>query len=474
MNYPKKTKIICTIGPSSNSLEMLTTLIANGMDVARLNFSHGDYDFFKTLVNNIRIASKLANREIAVLQDLQGPKIRTGKVENGAVELKEGQSFTITTDDLEIGNNKIVSTSYKNLPKELKVNSTLLIDDGYLIFKVKNITKNDVECIVIKGGKLKDKKGIIAPGISFSAPAISEKDLEDLKFGLSLGIDLVALSFVSSSRDILELKTTQKIFGRQVPIIAKIERPEAIKNIDEIIDESDGIMIARGDLGLEFPVEDVPLLQKNIITKCNAKSKPVITATQMLESMISNLRPTRAEATDVANAVIDGSDALMLSGETSVGTYPKEALNTMFNIIKKTEDNIYNIPYGDKLFTNLKNDLNESLAHASTVIAEQMNASAIITIATDINLIKDISKFRPRIPIIGLSNNLELIRQMNLIWGVIPTYINKLDSFDDFYKFFLNNKEKFNYIANESYIVFVSGYNNLTFDNMIKVNQIIF
>jgi len=334
MIYPRKTKTVCTIGPASDGVEILKLLIEKGMDVARLNFSHGSYEQHKKTVENIRTASELVGREVGILQDLQGPKIRTEKVENGAVNLIEGSDFTITTRQIDYGNSEIVSTSYKNLPNDLKPNDIILIDDGYLIIKVIRINGQDILCKVVKGGLLKDRKGIIAPAVTFSAPALSDKDIEDLKFGLSIGVDMVALSFVCSGRDIVELRTTMKIFGRQLPVIAKIERPEAIRNIDNIIEETDVIMIARGDLGLEFPVEDVPLLQKELIIKCNKKGIPVITATQMLESMINSPRPTRAEASDVANAVYDGSDALMLSGETSVGKYPLDALDNMINIIK--------------------------------------------------------------------------------------------------------------------------------------------
>jgi len=257
-----------------------------------------------------------------------------------------------------------------------------------------------------------------------------------------------------------------------VPIIAKIERPEAIKNIDEIINESDGIMIARGDLGLEYPVEDVPLLQKELIRKCNAAGTPVITATQMLESMINSPRPTRAEASDVSNAVFDGSDVLMLSGETSVGTYPVDALNNMINIILKTENQIYNIPYGDRLYTNLKTDISDAISHASTVIAEQINASAIAAITSSSNTVRNIARFRPRIPIVGITNDRSIMRRLNLFWGTIPICLETITKFDDFYNYFISNKDKFQFIDENSFIVFVSGLNNPVSENLIKVYQL--
>jgi len=469
MIYPRKTKTVCTIGPASDGVEILKLLIEKGMDVARLNFSHGSYDQHKKTVENIRTASELVGREVGILQDLQGPKIRTEKVENGAVNLIEGSDFTITTRQIDYGNSEIVSTSYKNLPNDLKPNDIILIDDGYLIIKVIRINGQDILCKVVKGGLLKDRKGIIAPAVTFSAPALSDKDIEDLKFGLSIGVDMVALSFVCSGRDIVELRTTMKIFGRQLPVIAKIERPEAIRNIDNIIEETDVIMIARGDLGLEFPVEDVPLLQKELIIKCNKKGIPVITATQMLESMINSPRPTRAEASDVANAVYDGSDALMLSGETSVGKYPLDALDNMINIIKKVEDSIYNKPFGDRLYNHLDSSIMDAIAHASTVIGEQIDASAIAILSSTNIALKKVAKYRPRIPILGITNNVELMRRMNLIWGVTPILIEEENAFQNVFNYLSKNKGKIDFINEGDNIVFVSGLNNPVNENMIKV-----
>ncbi|HRP02704.1 MAG TPA: pyruvate kinase [Candidatus Kapabacteria bacterium] len=469
MIYPRKTKIICTIGPATESIENLRLLVSKGMNIARLNFSHGSYEKHKQTVANLRQVCDECNSYVAILQDLQGPKIRTEKVENGAVNLEEGQDFIITTREIELGNSQIVSTSYLNLPNDLKANDTILIDDGYLIVKVEKIEGTDIFCKVIKGGILKDRKGLIAPNVVFSAPALSDKDIEDLKFGLSIGVDMVALSFVSSGRDIVELKTTMKIFGRSVPIVAKIERPEAIKNIDSIMEECDAMMIARGDLGLEYPVEDVPLLQKDLINKCNTKGMPVITATQMLESMINNPRPTRAEASDVANAVFDSSDALMLSGETSVGKYPIIALENMTNIIKKVEDKIYNIPFGDRLYQNLDNNTMDAIAHAATAIAEQINASAIVVLSNIDNAIKKVAKYRPRIPLLGITNNIELLRRMSIIWGVQPILIEGENSFQNVFDYLSKNKNIIPNIGSGDNIVFVSGLNNPFNENTIKV-----
>ena len=472
MNIPRKTKIICTIGPASNQLDNLIKLINAGMDVARLNFSHGKHEVHQETVENIRKASGITGKEIAIMQDLQGPKIRTEIVENNAVELIDGQEFVITTNEIPIGNSKIVQTSYKELPNEVKPGCQILVDDGYLILEVLRINLNDIICKVIKGGILKNRKGIIAPGVSFSAPPLSEKDIEDLQFGLSLGIDYVALSFVKNARDIIELKTSMRLFKRSVPVIAKIERPEAIANLDEILNETDAVMVARGDLGLEFPAEQVPVLQKDIIKKCNQKGITVITATQMLESMINNPRPTRAEASDVANAVYDGTDCVMLSGETSVGTYPVESVENMVRIVKTVEDKIYNIPFGDRLYTNLESNISDSLAHASCAMAEQLNARAIAALTSSSNTARSIAKFRPRIPVIGITDDINIARRMTMIWGIIPMFIEKIETIIE-----ITEKLKENAILktlenSNNYVVFVSGFNNAISENVIKVIKI--
>jgi pyruvate kinase len=470
---PRKTKIICTIGPASENIEMLSLLINAGMDIARLNFSHGSHDEHLQIIGNIRKACELSGRQVAIMQDLQGPKIRTEFVENGGVKLENHQEFIITTDDIVIGNSKIVSTSYKDLTKDVKAGCTLLLDDGYLILKVNKVTENNIYTTVLKGGILKNRKGIIAPGVSFTAPSISDKDLDDLKFGLNAGVDVVALSFVRSVRDIYELKTAMKIFGRQVPIVAKIERPEAISCIEEIIEEVDAIMVARGDLGLEVPPEEVPLLQKQIIKKCNFHGKPVITATQMLESMIQNPRPSRAEASDVANAVIDGTDCVMLSGETSVGAYPIESVNYMARIVKTIEDDYYTKEHGHKFFNHLENDVSDALGHASCNIADQIDAAAIVTLTTSTFTAKNIAKYRPRIPIIGLTDDIHIHRRLNFVWGVtsvlIPNNSDLISNFEQIGEFL----KTVSFINSGDNIVFVAGLHkgNVANQNVVKVYQ---
>jgi pyruvate kinase len=430
-SLPRKTKILCTIGPATSGVENLVRLIYSGMDAARLNFSHGSHEVHAQVIRDIREAGKISKRHIPILLDLQGPKIRTDLVENGEVMLEDGQEFRITVDPIAIGNNKIVYTPYKNLIREVSPRNTILVDDGYIILVVEYVEGREIVTKVVKGGKLKNKKGIIVPGVFLSAPSISEKDIEDLRFGLEQGVDAVALSFVRSARDILELKAAMKIFGREVPIVAKIERLEAVEDIDEIIEECTGIMVARGDLGLEMPAEKLPLTQKHIIDRCNHFGKPVITATQMLESMITNPRPTRAEASDVANAVLDGSDVVMLSGETSVGAYPFEAAGYMSRIIQDIETK-YNFNNNKYQGSDDSEHLNDAIAKAACLVAERINAAAIVTLSDSTQAAKNIAAFRPKVPIVALSEQEEIARRLSFIWGVVPFLVDHpINSFSD-------------------------------------------
>lgn len=468
---PRKTKIICTIGPATESVEMLVKLIQKGMDVARLNFSHGSHESHAALISNIRKASEIAGKQVAILQDLQGPKIRIENVVNGSVTINDGDELIITTEEIEIGTSEMVSTTYKDLPKDLKPGNMLLLDDGYLILQVARIAGQRIYAKIIKGGELKSRKGIIAPGVSFSAPSMSEKDLEDLRFGLSQGIDVVALSFVRNVRDIIELKTTMRIFGRPVPIIAKIERPEALKTINEILLEVDAIMVARGDLGLELAPEEVPLIQKDLIKRSNYYGKPVITATQMLESMINNPRPTRAEASDIANAVLDGTDCVMLSAETGTGRYPLEAVDYMYRIIKTIEDKY---PASDFIRRHTKHeesDISDAIGKAACQLAEQVNASAIVTLTNSTLTAKKIAKYRPKVPIIAVTHSDHVHRRLNFVWGVTSLFIEQESDFVanfDLLKPHLLNCE---FIQPGNLIVFVSGLAEESFgnDNMVKL-----
>ncbi len=342
MNFGKKTKIVCTIGPATSSVEKLTALVNAGMNVMRLNFSHGDFSEHQERVDNLRIVMKNTNKNIAIIQDLGGPKIRIGEFENGFINLKKGHKFILTTDPV-IGNENIVHINYPLLPKEIKVGGYVLLHDGKKKLQVTEIEGNNVITKVIIGGEIKSKRGVNLPGAYLSISSITEKDKKDLEFGLKNKVDYFALSFIRRPSDILELREILKRNNSNAGIIAKIETPEALENIDEIIRLSDGVMIARGDLGIEIPAEDVPMVQKMLIQKCNNIGKLVITATQMLESMIKSPVPTRAEVSDIANAIIDGTDAIMLSEETTLGDYPVESVEMMTRIALRVERDVYTV-----------------------------------------------------------------------------------------------------------------------------------
>ncbi len=428
-----KAKIVCTLGPSSYSVEMLVQLLNAGIDVVRLNFSHGTHADHLNTLRNVQEATKQTGEAITVLMDLQGPKIRIGDLAVPFIELVPGKQFTITTDPIK-GNAERVSTTYASLTKDLHSGDMILLDDGKLRVRVLNIQNNDVACEVVVGGTLSAHKGINLPGVTVSAPSLTGKDLLDLEFGLTQDIDYVALSFVQTADDIRELRKVivQRIDpGRFLPIIAKIERPSAIDNIDAIIAEADGIMIARGDLGVELPPEDVPMLQKMIIKKCNEVGKPVIVATQMLESMINSPTPTRAEASDVANAVVDGVDAVMLSGETSVGRYPLEAVQIMDRIVCKVEsEQLGSLRILDRSLGNVESRL-DALGRSACVLAEQMKAAAIVVVTRSGETARVISRYRPRPRIVAITDRPKILRRLNLVWGVQCILIERLDEDSD-------------------------------------------
>jgi pyruvate kinase len=444
------------------------------MDAARLNFSHGTHGEHKQTIEDIRKASEMTGREVAILQDLQGPKIRTGKVENDEVKLTDGQRFIITVDDIDVGNSERVATSYKPLVNEVKPGNTILLDDGYIILHVEEVNTPDIITKVVKGGKLKNNKGIITPGVASTAPTLSDKDISDLKFGLKAGVDAVALSFVRSERDVIELKTTMKIFGRGVPVIAKIERYEGYTDIEDIISESDGIMVARGDLGLEMPAERVPILQKEIIKRCNYHGKPVIVATQMLESMINNPRPTRAEASDVANAVLDGTDCVMLSGETSVGRYPFDAVDYMERIIGIVEEKFSRENQQFKIPEKSIENISDALGKASCVISDQINAAGIVSLTMSGYTAANIAKYRPRIPIIALTDTVETMRHLSFVWGVHPKLVDGMDTPEDIFTQLSDIVVDMDFISMGDNLVFVAGLsaNKVMPQNMIKVHEV--
>ena len=429
-----KTKILATIGPASNNHEMITSLANAGADIFRLNFSHGTHDIHKEVIQIIREINKVSGLHLGILQDLQGPKIRVGEVENNGVEILPGKPLTITNEPL-IGNSELVSTVYQNLPNDVNSGDRILIDDGNLELIVNDTNGREVNCTVVHGGILKSRKGINLPNTKVSAPSLTEKDLIDLEFGLAQDVDWIALSFVRSAEDIIDLRERIKAAGKDCKIVAKIEKPEALENIDAIIEATDAIMVARGDLGVEVPQEIVPLWQKRMVEKCKLACKPVIIATQMMESMISNPRPTRAETNDVANAVMDGADAVMLSAETASGKYPVNAVKAMTSIISYLEDNaqiynnLYKIPETDETF------LSNNLILMASRLSRNVKAKAIVGITSSGFTGFRLASHRPLADIFLFTRNEKLITQMSLVWGVRAyLYSNQISTdatFDD-------------------------------------------
>ena len=425
----KKTKIVCTIGPASESEEVLTQLIKKGMNVARINFSHGVHDEHKKKFNLIKKVREKLNLPIAIMLDTKGPEVRIKQFENGGIYLEKGDEFTLTTEDI-LGNEKKVAITYNKLTEELKIGDFILADDGLIKFSVKEINGADILCDVLNGGELKNNKSLNFPDTKINLPAITEKDVKDLIFGIEEGIDYIAASFIRKTEDVLAIrKVLEENNGENIRIISKIENREGVNNIDAILDMSDGIMVARGDLGVEISAEEVPLVQKEIIKKCNRLGKPVITATQMLDSMIRNPRPTRAEVTDVANAIFDGTDAIMLSGETAAGKYPIEAVETMARIAVTTEQSS---EYQRLVKHNFSGEISVAnvVSHAASSSAEQLNAAAIIAITKSGHTARMISKFRPTAPIVAIADDERVVRTMSLVWGVncIQGEIRDMDS----------------------------------------------
>lgn len=423
----RKTKIICTLGPSSDSAEKISELVEAGADVFRLNFSHGTHEEHARHIDIIRRLEAETRKRFAIVQDLQGPKIRVGKL-NGVMELKNGETVTLAVGEAP-EKDGIIPVTYEGLVKDVVKGDRILMDDGLLELKATEVMPTAVKCTVINGGPLSSHKGINLPGVNVSIPSLTEKDKDDLRFGLERGVDFIALSFVRHATDVLELRALLERLGGTQGIIAKIEKPEAVDEIDSIIDASDAIMVARGDLGVEVPIERVPILQKTIIRKCNEYGKPVITATQMLDSMIREPRPTRAEATDVANAVFDGTDAVMLSGETSAGNFPIEAVRTMVSIVKMAESQLSLIER--KLnHKAVRDDFTDAIAEVACSLAEFVDASFIIPITNTGTTARALSKYRPQVPIYALTESVDVVRKLLLIWGVLPVEVSSLSDTD--------------------------------------------
>jgi len=451
----KKTKIVCTIGPASSSEKMISDLIDAGMDVARMNFSHSDHASHKKVFDSLRICEQRSGRPLGILADLQGPKIRTGKMKDGPFDVHTGDKLYINTKNDFLGTREEISTTYKSLITDIEVGHKVLIDDGKILLKVISKEAERALLEVIVGGTIKDNKGINLPGTPVTAPALSEKDIDDLKFALSLGVDYIALSFVRRASD-LEI-ARQYMHGTFTGLIAKIERPEAIKNIDEIIEACDGIMIARGDMGVELDTERVPIIQKELIRKMNMLGKPVITATQMLESMIDNPRPTRAEASDVANAVLDGTDAVMLSAESASGKYPLESVSIMNKIIHEAETIYSN--YALHRRANRPTEINErvALGTAAEQIADFIGAKGIVNFTRSGLSARVAAQFRPQVPIFSFTPFLMTARKMNLLRGVYPFIIPIMDKFTDMINYMQGKLSSEDILKSGDRVVILSG-----------------
>ena len=422
----RRAKIVCTLGPATSTYEGIRGLVYAGMDVARLNFSHGAYSQHEQAYRWVRQASDESGRGVGVLVDLQGPKIRLGTFGAGPVVWATGETITITTDDV-VGDHDRVSTTYKGLAADVSPGDRLLVDDGRVALNVLSVEGPDVRLIVTEGGPVSNNKGLSLPGIGVSVPALSEKDEEDLRFGLSLRADMVALSFVRNAADISRVHEIMDEMGGRLPVLAKIEKPQAVDNLEEIVDAFDGLMVARGDLGVEMPLERVPLVQKQAVQAAREKSKPVIVATQMLESMIGASRPTRAEASDVANAVLDGADAVMLSGETSVGAYPIEAVATMARIISAAEEDLSRVPR----VQSQPNTISGAIARSAAVVGEQVGASALVAFTQSGDTARLLAEHRSPIPLLAFTPVPEVRSQLTLTWGVETFLVPAVEHTDD-------------------------------------------
>jgi pyruvate kinase len=425
----RRAKIVATFGPATASYENALAVINAGVDVARMNLSHGSYEEHEGVFTAIRKAAETAEKPVGILVDLQGPKIRLGKFANGSEELKTGDTFTITIEDI-AGTAEICSTTYKGLPQDVAVGDRLLIDDGRIGLRATAVDATTVTCEVEIGGPISNSKGINLPGVAVNVPAMSEKDEADLRWAIRLGADLIALSFVRNAKDINRVHEIMSEEGKFLPVIAKIEKPQAVAALEEIIDAFDGIMVARGDLGVELPLEQVPLVQKRAIELARRWAKPVIVATQMLESMISAPRPTRAEASDVANAVLDGADALMLSGETSVGKYPIETVQTMARIIESTEENgLDRIPaLGTKPHTH-----SGAVVRSAIDIAELLGSKYVCVFTESGDTLRRVARLRSRVPILAFATSDELLRRLSLIWGATSFKVDRVKHTDDMF-----------------------------------------
>lgn len=470
----RKTKIICTMGPATEVPGVLEALVDNGMNVARFNFSHGDHEEQKRRLDNLKRIRSEKDLPVAILLDTKGPEIRVKNFKNEKVQLTRGQTFTLTAGD-EDGDEQFVGITCKELYQDVSIGSTILLDDGLVSMEVKAIDGSDIVCEVQNDGSLSNHKGINVPGVHLSLPYMSAKDRDDILFGIDQDVDMIAASFVRTKEDVLQIRRLlAQNGGEGISIIAKIENDEGVKHIDEIIEVSDGIMIARGDMGVEIPMEEVPIIQKMIIKKVYAAGKQVITATQMLDSMMKNPRPTRAEVTDVANAIYDGTSAIMLSGETAAGAYPIEALQAMVRIAERTESDI---DYRKRFFANARGenpDITDAICHATCTTALDLGARAILTVTKSGYAARMISRYRPQSDIIACTPSARVARQLNLSWGVTPIFMEERHHLLDLFNHAVECAQKKGLVDTDDIVVITSGiplgHSGTT--NMIKVKKV--
>ena len=452
----RKTKIVCTLGPSTDNEEVMRQLMLEGMNVARCNFSHGVYEEHKKRMDMVRKIRKEVKKPVAILLDTKGPEVRVRQFKNGKITLQEGQLFTLTSEEVE-GTEEKVSVTYGRLYEDLEVGMKVLIDDGLIEMTVEKIQGEEIICRVVNGGFVSNHKGVNVPGAILSMPYISQVDMDDILFGIEMGFELIAASFARCREDIEQLRKILDDHGSNMKIIAKIENMQGIQNMEEILQVSDGVMVARGDMGVEIPLEEVPVLQKKMIKMANAQGKHVITATQMLESMIKNPRPTRAEATDIANAIFDGTTAIMLSGESAAGKYPVEAVRTMGKIAECAEKYI---DYRSRMRKNNcddKTDITTAIAYATCTAAMDLNAAAIITVTMSGFTAESISRFKPQCPIIGCTTNQRVYMQLNLLWGVSPLCIKQESSSEALFASAVAEAKKAGYVKTGDVVVITAG-----------------
>ena len=470
----RKTKIICTLGPATDREGVLRALVENGMNVARFNFSHGSHEEHKGRLDALKAIREELGQPVAALLDTKGPEIRLKDFANGKEQLVVGQTFTLTTREVE-GTNEICSITYKDLPHDVVAGGTIMLDDGLIQLSIRSVTDTDIVCEVLNNGTIKNKKGVNVPGVHLSMPYMSQRDRDDIIFGIEQGFDFIAASFVRTAQDVYEIRNLLNMYDSKIRIVAKIENPEGVENIDSILSAADAVMVARGDLGVEIDFSELPSIQKSIIDRSYSFGKPIVTATQMLDSMINNPRPTRAEISDVANAIYDGTSAIMLSGETAAGAYPVEALKTMSLIAERTEaDAHYQSHRLSRMKINGTTSVSDATAHAACLTAQDVNASAIVTVSESGNTARLLSKYRPEQPIIAFVMRPQVQRQLSLSWGITPLLMPLAHSTDELIEVSTTLAEKYGYIHNGELAVVTAGVpvgvSGTT--NMVKIHMV--